>query len=340
MIRYPKALQKGDTIGVTAPSSGVDSELHDLVHLAKRQFKNRGYQVEIGETVWTQHKAASATKEKRATELNSMIQNKNIHAIIPPWGGEILQEIFPLIQWDKGQSKWILGYSDTSTFLFALTVKTGIATAHGTNLVDVRSDEWDSTTNKFLEVLSSEEGATIRQISSSNYQTKWNHNKKADPYVFKLDTPTKWETINHSPVTIAGRLLGGCMDTIRHLIGTPYGDVKEFQGTYLKNEPILWYFENCEMNATDFHRTLLQMQQSGWFNHSSGIIFGRTAAGQEVNGFTIVDAMERLSEATSLPIIYNADIGHVPPQLTFVNGAYAEIKASDGRGEMTMSLIK
>ena len=54
----------------------------------------------------------------------------------------------------------------------------------------------------------------------------------------------------------------------------------------------------------------------------------------------MVDAMERLSEATSLPIIYNADIGHVPPQLTFVNGAYAEIKAADGRGEMTMSLKK
>ena len=119
MIRYPKALQTGQTIGITAPSSGVDSELHELVHLAKGQFENRGYQVEIGETVWTQHKAASSTKEKRAIELNSMIQNKNIHAIIPPWGGEILQEILPLIQWDKVQSKWILGYSDTSTFLFA-----------------------------------------------------------------------------------------------------------------------------------------------------------------------------------------------------------------------------
>jgi len=340
MIRYPRALETGLTIGITAPSSGVDTELHNLLQQSKAQFENRGYNIEIGETVWTQYKAASATKEKRATELNAMLQNHDIHTIIPPWGGEILQEILPLIEWEKAQSKWILGYSDTSTLLFALTLKTGIATAHGTNLIDLRSDEWDPTTSKFLEVLSSGEGATIKQVSSSHYQSKWNHDKKPDPYVYKLDTKTSWKTVSNSLEDMNGRLLGGCLDTIHHLIGTPYGDVKEFQKTYLTNEPILWYFENCEMSATDFHRTLMQMQQSGWFENASGVLFGRTAAGQEVGGFTTLDALERLAEATNLPIIYNADVGHVPPQMTFVNGAYARIKVAKGKGEMTMNFKK
>jgi muramoyltetrapeptide carboxypeptidase len=338
MIRYPKALEQGHTIAFTAPSSGVSKELHDLVHQGRKQFERRGYRVEIGETVWTQTKAASATKEKRAAELNGMLQNRDIHCIIPPWGGEILQEILPLIDWVKVQPKWLLGYSDTSTLLFALTLKTGIATAHGTNFVDVRSDEWDVTTKKFLEVLSSGEGATIHQASSPQFQSNWNHDRKPEPYVFNLDTETRWETVYDQPVEMKGRLLGGCMDTIRHLIGTPYGNVMEFQQKHLKNEPILWYMENCEMSATDFHRTLLQMQQSGWFEHASGIIFGRTDAGQEVGGFKTLDALERLAETTRLPIIYDADIGHVPPQLTFVNGAYAEIKVAEGKGEMTMHL--
>jgi len=336
MIRYPKALEQGQTIGFTAPSSGVSAELHDLVHQSRKQFECRGYQVEVGETVWTQTKAASATKEKRAAELNGMLQNRDIHAIIPPWGGEILQEILPLIDWEKAQTKWLLGYSDTSTFLFALTLKTGIATAHGTNFVDVRSDEWDDTTKKFLEVMSSSEGATIHQSSSAKFQSAWNHDRKPNPYVFNLDSETRWETVSGQPVEVKGRLLGGCMDTIRHLIGTPFGNVREFQQKHLQNEPILWYWENCELSATDFHRTLLQMQQSGWFDHADGIIFGRTEAGHEFGGFTTLDALERLGETTGLPIIYNADIGHVPPQLTFVNGAFAEIKSSEGKGEMTM----
>ena len=338
MIQYPKALQTGQTIGITAPSSGVDSELHDLIHLSKKQFVNRGYHLEIGETVWTQYKAASSTKEKRATELNAMLQSQDIQAIIPPWGGEILQEILPLIEWEKVQPKWVLGYSDTSTLLFALTLKTGIATAHGTNLVDLRSDEWDQTTSKFLEVLTSEEGATIHQASSPHYQLEWSHDKEPDPYVFNLDTETKWETVNNSPVEMKGRLLGGCMDTIHHLIGTPYGNVKEFQKTHLRDEPLVWYFENCEMSATDFHRTLMQMHQSGWFENASGLVFGRTDAGQEVGGFTTLDALERLAGETDLPIIYNADIGHIPPQMTFINGAYAEIKVANGKGQMMMKL--
>jgi muramoyltetrapeptide carboxypeptidase LdcA involved in peptidoglycan recycling len=338
MIQYPKALQTGQTIGITAPSSGVDSELHDLIHLSKKQFENRGYNIVIGETVWTQYKAASSSKEKRAAELNSMLQSQDIHAIIPPWGGEILQEILPLIDWDKVQPKWVLGYSDTSTLLFAMTLKTGIATAHGTNLVDLRSDEWDPTTSKFLEVLSSEEGATINQVSSSHYQLEWSHDKEPDPFVFNLDTETKWEIVNNSSVEMKGRLLGGCMDTIHHLIGTPFGNVKEFQKNHLRDEPLVWYFENCEMSATDFHRTLMQMHQSGWFDNAAGLLFGRTPAGQEVGGFTTLDALERLAEETNLPIIYNADIGHVPPQMTFVNGAYAEIKVANGKGEMTMNL--
>lgn len=340
MIRYPKALQRGQTIGITAPSSGVEKELHHLIHHAQKQFEKRGYNIEIGETVWTQHKAASASKEKRAKELNTMLQNKDIHAIIPPWGGEILQEILPLVEWEQAQPKWLLGYSDTSTLLFALTLKTGIATAHGTNFVDVRSDAWDPTTSKFLDVLSVEEGATIHQNSSVHYQSEWRHDRHPNLYVFNLDTETKWETVSNRPTEMKGRLLGGCMDTIRHLIGTSYGDVKSFQENYLMNEPIVWFLENCEMSATDFHRTLMQMQQAGWFERASGIIFGRTAAGQEVGGFSTFDALERLAETTNLPIIYNADIGHVPPQMTFVNGAYATIKVSGGKGEMTMTLKK
>jgi muramoyltetrapeptide carboxypeptidase LdcA involved in peptidoglycan recycling len=57
-----------------------------------------------------------------------------------------------------------------------------------------------------------------------------------------------------------------------------------------------------------------------------------------VGGFTTLDALERLAEETDLMIIYNADIGHIPPQMTFINGAYAEIKVENGKGQMMMKL--
>ncbi|HEY4553785.1 MAG TPA: S66 peptidase family protein [Bacillaceae bacterium] len=341
MIQYPKPLKKGGTIGVTAPSSGVEEELHPILKEAIQQFERRDFSMLVGETAWTQSEAASAPAEKRASELTSMLQNPDVSAIIPPWGGEILMEILPLIDWDKLQPKWILGYSDTSTLLFSITIKTGIATAHGTNLVDLRSDKWDSVTSKFMDVLTGTAGDTIIQFSSEKYQSEWNHDRIPDPYVYNLDSPTEWKTIDGKPAKLAGRLLGGCIDTIQPLVGTPYGDVQGFREKYLNGkENILWYFENCEMTSTDFYRALLQMHYAGWFEQSGGIIFGRTAAGQEVEGFTSEEAMKRLSAKTGLPIVYDADIGHVPPQVILVNGAWAEVEVSGGKAQMSMKLAE
>lgn len=336
MIRYPNPLQIGQTIGVTAPSSGVEKELHSLLTESKRQFEKRGFKVKIGNTAWTQQQAASAPKEERATELMQMLNNPSIGAIIPPWGGEILMEILPLLNWDEIEPKWILGYSDSSTLLFALTLKTGIATAHGTNFVDLRSDEWDPVTSKFLDVLSAPKDSIIEQQSSEKFQSEWQHFTPPDPYVFKLDSDTYWNIIGEEKLEIEGRFLGGCLDTISHLVGTPYGDVALFQKTFLQDEPIIWYLENCELSATDFHRTMLQLTYAGWFENASGIIFGRSPAGQTVEGFSVVDSMERIKELTGLPIAYNADIGHVPPQVTFVNGAYGSVSVGDGKGKIVM----
>lgn len=56
--------------------------------------------------------------------------------------------------------------------------------------------------------------------------------------------------------------------------------------------------------------------------------------GQEVEGFTVLDSMERIKELTGLPVIYDADLGHVPPQITFVNGAHGQVTVENGKGNV------
>ena len=338
-IRYPKLLKKGQAIGVTAISSGVESELHHLLRQAASQFERRGYAVKLGGTVWTDEKLTSAPSEIRVAELMEMVNNDEIGAIIPPWGGEFLSEILPLLDFDKLKSKWIVGYSDTSTLLLSITLATGIATVHGTNFIDLRSDEWDSVTSKFLEVLTSPKGETIIQQSSEKYQSEWQHFANPDPYVFKLDKKTEWKTIGQGPARFEGRILSRCIDTIRHLVGTPFGDIGKFRKKFIPKEKTIWALENSDMDAPDFYRSILQLHNAGWFDNTAGIIFGRTAAGIAKGGFSDIDAMERLAKLTGIPIIYDADIGHVPPQMTFVNGAYAQIEVADGKATMITKLI-
>ncbi|MGE7613073.1 S66 family peptidase [Paenibacillus sp. NPDC101420] len=330
MIKYP-ILNKNATIGVTAPSSGVGAQNAELIKLTSSRLESKGFNMICGDTVWTQEKAKSAPAKVRAQEFNEMMGSEHIDILIPPWGGELLIEVLEFIDFDTMKDKWILGYSDISVLLLAVTLRTGIATAHGTNLVDLRGEYSDDTTAMWEAVLETKAGGSIVQHSSLKYQGEWQHDAPT-PYVFHLTEDTRWKTVSSGLVTMKGRLLGGCIDVIRHLIGTPFGNLRHFQEQMINNEPILWYLENCELNTVDVRRSLVQMKLAGWFENCSGIMFGRSPANRPVENYTAEDIYAELSEELQVPIVYDIDCGHIPPQITLINGAYAEVDVTDGVG--------
>lgn len=335
MITYP-SLKKGSTIGVTAPSSGVPGGLYELLKLACRRMEERGYQTVCKDTAWTQQKAKSAEAKVRAAEFNALLRDDSIDLIIPPWGGELLIEILEYLDFEALPAKWVLGYSDVSLLLFVITLKTGLATAHGANLIDLRGTSMDETTAKWEAVLSTGAGEQVVQEASALYQAQWQHDKPT-PVVFHLTEPTRWKSTEAAPLKLTGRLLGGCIDVIRHVVGTPYGDVRRFQRERIQNEPIVWYLENCELSTADLRRSLVQMKLAGWFEHCAGIMFGRSAANQPVDGYTAEDVYQELAAELRVPILYDIDCGHVPPQMTFVNGARAEIDMTGERPRVTQT---
>ncbi|MNC19697.1 Murein tetrapeptide carboxypeptidase [compost metagenome] len=237
------------------------------------------------------------------------------------------------IDFDQVKEKWILGFSDISLLLLVITLRTGIATAHGPSFGDLRGKRTDETTAMWQKVLSTPPGGSILQHSSPKHQGK-GESGEPSPYVFHLNTKTEWKTVSGKDAAIKGRLLGGCIDVIRHIIGTPYGDVQRFTEEYLHGEPILWYLENCELNTVDLRRSLIQMRHAGWFDNCSGILFGRSGGNQPVDDYTAEDVYQALSGELQLPVIYEMDFGHLPPQMTLINGAYAEVEVVKGLGTL------
>ncbi len=126
--------------------------------------------------------------------------------------------------------------------------------------------------------------------------------------------------------------MGGCIDIIRHLVGTPYGDVRRFREWHIQDDPVIWYLENCELNTADLRRSLVQMKLAGWFENCSGLMFGRSPANHPVDDYTAEDIYQELADELEIPIIYDIDCGHVPPQITFINGAYAVVETAKGNG--------
>ena len=127
-IRYPEPLRAGHTISITAPSSGVVEKLHPRLDLCLRHLRELGFDVVEGRCLRNDCKHVSAPREERARDFMALWDDPQVKSILPPWGGELLINLLPCLNFDDlaaGTPKWVLGYSDTSTLLFAITIMTG-----------------------------------------------------------------------------------------------------------------------------------------------------------------------------------------------------------------------
>lgn len=86
-VRHPAPLRPGDTIGVTAPSAGVPDRLGARLDVALQWLRDRGFRVEVGDCL-RGGGVVSAPRGQRAAELNRMLLDPRVRAVVPPWGGE------------------------------------------------------------------------------------------------------------------------------------------------------------------------------------------------------------------------------------------------------------
>ena len=128
-----------------------------------------------------------------------------------------------------------------------------------------------------------------------------------------------------------GRSIGGCLDCIKSYIGTKYDKVQEYIERH-KEDGIIWFLEVFEMNTAELQRTLWQMKSCGYFKYCKGIIFGRPLFVREDYDTSFNEAVKISLADLNLPVICDADIGHVSPQMAIVNGAILKITSKNGKG--------
>ena len=82
------------------------------------------------------------------------------------------------------------------------------------------------------------------------------------------------------------------------------------------------------------------MKMAGWFENAKGFIFGRTNSRADIGDFTYEDALHDILDDLKVPVIYDVDFGHVAPQWTIINGAFAEFEYSDGEGKLNQIITR
>ncbi len=337
-MKYPKLLEPGYKIGVTATSAGFTEET-DLIRLESgiKHFSDLGYPVVVTDNVRKCEKGRSSDGLTRAQELQQLVQNPEVRAILAASGGDYLFEMLPHLNFElmKENPKWVQGFSDTTGLVFTITTNLDIATIYGNNFSSFGMGEWHSSLYDNLRIL---EGKNIVQHSFDYFQDGY-HPRITGLEGFVPEKEVEWINLyptnygSNTELTINGRALGGCLDVCLNLVGTRYDKVKEFAHKY-QQDKILWFLESYALNTEALVRGLWQLKEAGWFNHAAGFVFGRPCMYNTDNDTSYKDAVLEVLGSFDLPIILEADIGHKPPQFTMINGAITCIKSCGGKGSM------
>lgn len=320
---YPKFVKKGDLIGICAPSAGIGHKLEDHL-ISIKTLKNKGFKVKETKSVRVNNKR-STTAKNRAKELDQLVCDKNVKAILTATGGDYMMEVVPHINFEniKNNVKWMGGMSDPTNLLFLTTTNLDIATFYGHNSASlVENDKAKETFISYMK------GDIKKQNSYKKYQTFIETINDVKEY--KHDV--KWMSSKNQ--VIEGRLIGGCLDVISKLIGTKYDHVNEFIDKY-SDDGIVWYFDIFGLDGYNTYLTLLQLKYAGWFRHCKGILIGRVAFENE-NDMKYADAYSKA--LGKIPYIYEMDLGHTYNGMTLINGALCKATYKDHKGSISFKL--
>jgi muramoyltetrapeptide carboxypeptidase LdcA involved in peptidoglycan recycling len=321
---YPKFLESGNVVGICAPSSGIGKEDFPEFDRSLLHLRCEGY--EIKETASVRSGLdESAPPDIRGAELNRLLHDGDTRAIICASGGDFLISMLPYVDFDalRADPKWIQGYSDPTSLLYSITTKHDVATIYGVNAGGFWMDRLHSSLSDGLRIL---KGDIPTQHSFSLYE----RDRSGRDGGYNLEHKVKWET-PFGDFKATGRLIGGCMDCLCDVIGTRFDGTPEFLDRY-SGDGVIWYFDIFAMKSEAVHNTLFKMKDMGYFRGATGFIFGRVCFPSSFTGMSYAEAaIKVLGDA---PMAFEADVGHVPPKMTIINGAIGELECIDGRASL------
>jgi len=125
----PPILIPGDTIGITCPAGSIPLEKVQNCILTLEKW---GFKVKLGKTVGAKMDCFSASDAERAMELQQMLDDANIKAVLCARGGYGLSRIIDHINFSgfNQNPKWVIGFSDI-TVLHAAIQKQNTMSIHG-----------------------------------------------------------------------------------------------------------------------------------------------------------------------------------------------------------------
>ena len=290
----PPALKRGDKIGILAPASSFNRAGFEA---GCERLRQMGYKPVYSETIFDSDLYFAGSTERRARELEEMLGRSDIAALICVRGGYGSNYLLERVDFQKfaDHPKILLGCSDITTLLTAITDRTGLVTFHGPMVAK------DIATPDSMDVAS------------------WTN---------ALTGGASWNVANDGVEVLRsghaqGRLYGGCLSMLVASLGTDFE---------IQTDNALLFLEDIGEKPYRIDRMLMQLRLAGKLERVRGIIFGEMlgCAAPAEQGYTLQQVIMRVLKDFKGPIVYGLKSGHVTSgNITLPIGVQAEL-ATEG----------
>lgn len=302
-MQHPPFLQKGATIGITCPSGYVSNE---RVIPAIETLQSWGFRVKVGNTVGNEFHYFSGTDEERASDLQAMLDDPLLSAIIMGRGGYGLSRIIDQLDFTlfKKFPKWICGFSDITVLHQHTHQNIGIATLHSPMCGAFK--DYDENCDYLCQFKS------ILQGEPQTYLTPLNEHNRFG--------------------SAESTVIGGNLAIISHLVGSS-SDIDT-------NGKIL-FLEDIGEHLYQIDRMLMQLKRAGKLKGLKGLILGSFTEIEDTErpfGQSLETIISSKVEEYDFPLSFGFPIGHQEINFSLALGMKhrLDVDASGGRLELIL----
>lgn len=308
MAIRPPILQAGDTIGVVTLGSPRDEA---TINQRIQFLEGLGFNVVIGNYVYSSSGYLAATPQERASDLMSMFENPAVKAIIPVRGGTGVKDIIPYLDFNviNQNPKIITGYSDITVLLNVLYTWADLITFHSLLLIDFRPTTPAYNFNQFFTATST--------LTSPRL----------------MENPPEMPLISRVPGNVTGTIVGGNLQSFVDTLGTPYE--VDTSGKIL-------FIEETHEAISRVYRLIMHLIHAGKIHDCIGIIMGECSNCTDAYGKTYEDLINEVVVPLNKPLMTNLASGHGYYKMAIPIGATANLNTYENTltiTEPTVSLL-
>lgn len=275
-MKIPPYLKAGSTIGICAPARKVSpEELAPGISL----MESWGFHVKTARNLFAADHQFSGSDEQRAADLQELMDDPTVDAIISARGGYGCVRIIDRLNFNRfaQQPKWIIGFSDLTVFHNHLHQQFQIPSIHAAMVFSMGGDRCTPDALENLRML-----LTGEELRYSIENSAWNRKGSAE-----------------------GILVGGNLSLLYALSGSA-SDI-DTRGKIL-------FIEDLDEYLYHIDRMLMQLKRSGKLEGLNGLIVGGMSDMRD-NAIPFgKTAEEIISEAVreySFPVCMNFPAGHI-----------------------------